>query len=124
MKKNFLDLVPSKNEKAQTVAIGGGRLGAVLIRDSLIERFVRRFIKDTPRTFTVKFDDYGSFVWSVIDGRRNTLEIAHMLHERFADDMGEADGINTICARLCKFIGILGRSGLLIMRDGAAKPWR
>ncbi|MDR1943524.1 MAG: PqqD family protein [Synergistaceae bacterium] len=106
------------------MTIEGGRLGAVLTRDSLFERFVRRFLKDTPRTYTVKFDDYGSFVWSAIDGRRSTLEIAHMLCERFAGDMGESetDGINLVCARLCKFIGVLRKGGLVNISENPETP--
>jgi hypothetical protein len=121
MRRNFLDLIPSKSERAKTVAVEGGRLGVALARDSLVERFVRRFIKNTPSVYTVKFDDYGSFVWGAIDGKRSAFEIANMLCERFAGDISGTDGTNLVCARLCKFIGILGRGGLVYLKDDAAK---
>lgn len=54
-----------------------------------------------PRISHIKLDEYGSFVWQQMDGKRNVYEISKMVETHF----GEAT--ESVIERLVKFFQIL-----------------
>ena len=82
--KNFLKMVPKKNESINYEINDDGKVNIIIKRDGLLDRIVRKFL-DTPKRRVVELDDLGSFVWKQIDGEANFNDISKKLLEHFGD---------------------------------------
>ena len=54
-----------------------------------------------PKVSYISLDEYGSFVWQQMDGKRNVYEISKLVSERFGKDA------EPVVERLVKYIQIL-----------------
>lgn len=54
-------------------------------QDHPIQRFARKLHVKIPETSTMELDEYGSFIFLQIDGKKTVEEIAHLLGERFEE---------------------------------------
>jgi hypothetical protein len=84
--KNFLDMVPIKNEKLKTEITDKGLVQIIIPRDGLMDRLVRLFLK-TPDVMRIDFDAIGTCVWNAIDSKRNMQEIGDILKKEFGDEI-------------------------------------
>lgn len=86
--KNLLDFIPIKNtsEKFEIIEKEDGIITIVIKRNSLFDRFIRKFVKKTPTTFSVDLDAFGSFVFNQIDGTKNIHEIGQIVKANFGED--------------------------------------
>ena len=99
-KKNYLDYVPvcapgynwKLNEKKQ-VEIEVQNKG---FYNRLAQKLFKR-----PKVSYISLDEYGSFVWQQMDGKRNVYEISKLVSERFGKDA------EPVVERLVKYIQIL-----------------
>jgi hypothetical protein len=105
-KKNFLDFVVLKTRDTQWRKTEAGLAQIIIPRDGFMDRCARLF-KDTPRTFTAHLDEFGSFVWEMIDDKRTVLEIGALLGERFGTD------VEPLYGRLAGFLRLLKNNGLV-----------
>jgi hypothetical protein len=110
VKRNLLDIVPSKKDGLATVTLDNGLLCVVIPRESRFERIARRFFKKIPHTLNVKLDAYGSFVWNAIDGARDAGEICDMLKGEFGC------GVEPVYERLGAYMRLLKNNGLITLR--------
>lgn len=83
-KKNFLEKIPCKNTKIQTIVNDTGQITLIIPRDRLIERIIRRFYK-IPEKFTIDLDELGSKIWSLIDNNKNVYEIGQEVRKTFGE---------------------------------------
>ncbi|MBR2675155.1 MAG: PqqD family protein [Mogibacterium sp.] len=97
--ENYLDKIPaicrglgwSENE------------GIVTIRQEnkgFYNKLAQRFF-NTPEVSNIDLDEFGSFVWLCIDGRRDLFAIGEMIKEEFGDEA------EPLYPRLIKFIQVL-----------------
>ena len=104
-KKNFLDFVPvisPKNgwhENEGIVVIDMNHTGAF---DKVAQKFFHR-----PSVSHIDLDQYGSFVWKSIDGKRNVEEIAQTLKGEFGED------VEPLYDRLVEYLRILYNNGFI-----------
>ena len=63
-------------------------------------RLAQKFFK-RPKVSYISLDEYGSFVWQQMDGKRNVYEISKLVSERFGKDA------EPVVERLVKYIQIL-----------------
>ncbi|MDR1514944.1 MAG: PqqD family protein [Synergistaceae bacterium] len=110
MRRNLLDIIPSKKTGLRTETGEDGLLRLVISRESPFEKIVRRFFKKIPDTFTIKLDAYGSFVWDAIDGARNAGEICDMLKDKFGY------GVEPVYERLAAYLNLLKNNKLITLR--------
>ena len=82
--KNFLKLIPKKNESINYKIDEDGKVNIIIKRDGLLDRIVRKFL-NTPKKRVVELDDLGSFVWKKIDGKSSFGDISEKLLEKFGD---------------------------------------
>ena len=84
-KKNILDFVPVKNEKFEWLTTENGLVQIIIQRNGILDRIIRIF-KKTPLTFRTDLDEYGTFVWLHIDGKRDIYEIGKLMSTNFDED--------------------------------------
>ncbi len=82
---------------------------AVLLLPRTPNRFLARIFPPArrPRVVKIHLDEFGSFVWSAMDGRRTVYDIAAALRERFGGD------VEPVYERLGLFINLLARRRLI-----------
>ncbi len=87
-KQNLLDFVPikSKNTKYESIKNNDNLITIKIHRNGLVDRFVRKFIKKTPLTFDVQLDEFGSYIYDIIDDNKNIYELGILVKEHFGDD--------------------------------------
>lgn len=105
--ENMLDYIPAKNEKIATQLSEKGLVQLLIKQDSLLRRFTRRFIMKIPETTIIDLDRYGSFIWGVIDGRKNIYGIGVLMKEHFG---AEAE---PLYERLCYYMKIMNSNGFV-----------
>ena len=108
-KDNFLILVPKKTRTQKWEINDNGLVEIIVSRDRLIERFARKFIH-IPTTTRIQLDPHGSFVWNLIDGKKNIWEIGYILEEKFGES------IKPVYERLAVFITILRNNQFIILQ--------
>lgn len=88
-KKNLLDFIPVKSNstKFESTINKSNNIRIIIHRNSILDRFIRKFIKKTPLTFNVDLDDYGSFIYNSIDGTKTIYEIGNEVKEHFGDEV-------------------------------------
>lgn len=84
--RNFLDMVPIKNEKYKTNITDEGLVQIIIQRNGVIDRIVRLILK-TPKEMKIDFDAIGTCVWNAIDNKRNMQEIGDILKKEFGDQI-------------------------------------
>jgi hypothetical protein len=107
---NLIDMIVVKSEHIQWRETDDGVVEIIILRNGFVDRFVRLF-RNTPKTFTVRLDEYGSFVWNATDGRRRISEIGEMLFARFGSD------IEPIYERLVVFLNALLNNRLIALQS-------
>ncbi len=111
-KKNLLVFVPIKsdNAKFEQIEKEDGLITIVIHRNSLFDKFVRKCIKQTPNTFKVDLDEFGSFVYNNIDGTKNIYELGQEVKKRFGDDC------EPLYERLGAFCNLLKNNDFIVFR--------
>ena len=105
--KNMLDYIPAKNEKIAAQLSKDGLVQLLIRQDSLLRRFTRRFVMKIPETTIIDLDRYGSFIWGVIDGRKNIYGIGVLMKEQFGADA------EPLYERLCRYMQIMQSNGFV-----------
>ncbi len=86
-KINFLKLIPEKNIEYEEEE--NGRIVLILekTKNPIIKAIINFFNRS--QFFRIKLDEKGSFIWRLIDGRKNMAEII----EEFSKEMGDEESI-------------------------------
>lgn len=107
MKKeeNYLEYIPKINRKWE---VKEGGIVEITIENKGFFNSVAQKVFKKPRYSFISLDEYGSFVWQNIDGRRSILEIGEMLEEE------HKEASNQLYERLSKFMGILESNNYII----------
>ena len=98
-KKNYIDHIPKINDMKWEV-----------LEDGIVEITAQKLFK-RPRYSFIKLDEYGSFVWQKIDGKKSIYEIGKELesaHEGAATQLYE---------RLSQYFAILERNKYIIFEE-------
>ncbi len=83
--KNYLDLIP---ERASGLAWTQDDEGIVVLEvenTGIFNRIAQKFFK-RPKVTKVHMEQFGSFIWPLIDGKRTVMELADLLKERFGEE--------------------------------------
>ncbi|MCR5217425.1 PqqD family protein [Treponema sp.] len=86
MKKqsNFLDLVFEKNEKFRSETDSQGGVTIFVENKGFFNRIMQRFF-GKPVFSQVHLEEFGSFIWPLIDGSRNVQELGLKVKEHFGE---------------------------------------
>ncbi len=97
---NFLDLVPVRSEKIKWVTLEDDMVQIQIDRNSWLDKAVRVFFK-TPTMMKIDLDQYGSYIWTAIDGESDISEIAEGFKAKFGQE------VEPLYERLGSYVNIL-----------------
>ena len=102
MKKgiNYLEKVPVKNKNINWSSNKDGLVTLEIENRGVFNRLAQKFFKKPAVTY-VHLDKTGSFVWPLIDGETDILELGKKVDEYFGEDS------HPLYERLVKFFQIL-----------------
>lgn len=80
--KNFLDLIPVKSEKFRYETDSEGKV-TIFVENKGFFNFIAQKIFGKPKFSQVHLEDFGSFIWQQIDGKKSVKEIADLLYKKF-----------------------------------------
>lgn len=98
--KNFLSYIPVKNPEFPWYASEENKVVLKVKHDGFFDKIAQKFFK-RPKESMIHFDEMGSFIWPLIDGKRSISDIADMVKEEFGEKA------NPLYPRLIKFFQIL-----------------
>lgn len=84
-KKNYLDFIPVPNPKFTWDLDKKGNVVVHMVNTGFYNWIAQKVFKK-PRVSHISLDNYGSFVWQLMDGKRNVFEISQIVEKQFGDD--------------------------------------
>ena len=82
--KNFLDLVLEKNDDFRTETSESGEV-TIFVENKGFFNFVMQKLLNKPRFSQVHLEEFGSFVWPLLDGKNTVEQIGQKVKERFEE---------------------------------------
>ena len=107
-KKNYIDNIPRINDMKWEV-LEDGIVEITVENTGFYNKVAQRLFKK-PRYSFIKLDEYGSFVWQQIDGKKSIYEIGKELGNK---NKGASD---QLYERLSKYFGILERNKYIVFK--------
>ena len=98
--QNFLEKIPVKSEKIGWSADENGIVTLEIENKGIYNRLFQLILKK-PKITYIHLDENGSFVWPLIDGEMNIVEIGQKVKEHFGEKA------NPLYERLSQFFQIL-----------------
>ena len=104
--ENYLEKVPQLSSTLFWDTAEDGCVCLHIKNQGVFNRVAQRlFLR--PKVTYIKLDEMGSFVWKLIDGKRDIIEIGKLVEERFGKDAYPLYG------RVAKFFQILENNRLI-----------
>lgn len=107
-KDNFMLYIPIK--KHDTYEERKGKVYLMFYHDKFIEKLFAKVLKK-PMVTDIELDEIGSYVWNVMDDKRNVLEISDMLSTRFPNNS------ENMTNRLILFLRYLNRKDWIKLKS-------
>lgn len=79
---NYLDFIPIMNPKNDWSQDEQGIVTIHMVHRGFYAAIAQKFFH-TPRVSHIKLDEYGSFLWKEIDGKRTVGQLAQRMKEQF-----------------------------------------
>ena len=84
MERDFLRLVFSKNETYEWMVDEEGRV-TIFIENRGVFHWLFQKLFGKPRVSQIHMEEFGSFIWEALDGRKTVLELGGELKEKFGE---------------------------------------
>lgn len=104
-KDNYVDRIPKISEEKWKVLEDG--IVEITVENTGFYNTIAQKIFKKPRYSFIKLDEYGSFVWQQIDGKKSIYEIGQSLKEK------HKGASNQLYERLSTYFEILDRNGYI-----------
>ena len=98
--ENYLERIPVRNSLIKWSVDDEGIVTLEIENTGFYNRIAQKFFK-RPKTTYIHLDNMGSFVWPVIDGEKDIIELGKAVKEHFGEDA------EPLYERLAKFFQIL-----------------
>ncbi len=82
--ENFLERVPIPNSFLNWQTADDGKVELLVENTGLFNRLAQKLF-GKPKITHVHLDTVGSFVWPLLDGERNIIEIGELMKEHFGE---------------------------------------
>lgn len=99
-KQNFLDFIPAWNPEFTWSKDEKGNIVVHAVNKGFYNWLTQKLLK-RPRISHISLDDYGSFVWQQIDGKRTVYDISQTVKTQFGSKA------EPIIDRMVRFIELL-----------------
>ena len=108
--KNYLERIPMRPAHLGWSTDAEGKVTLEIENTGLFNRIAQKLFKK-PRVSYVHLDETGSFVWPLLDGEKNIIELGKLVDEKF----GEA--ALPLYERLAKYFLILDSYGFVAWKE-------
>ncbi|MBE6730033.1 MAG: PqqD family protein [Ruminococcaceae bacterium] len=108
--KNYLEQIPVINPAINWTTNGDGKVTLEIENTGWANRIAQKFFAK-PKISFVHLDENGSFIWPLIDGKTDIIEIGKAVKEHFGDKA------EPLYERLAKFFEILKSYNFISFRD-------
>ena len=98
--QNYLEKIPVRPEKIKWSVDEEGIVTLNIENTGFFNSVAQKFFKK-PRVSHVHLDEMGSFVWPLLDGEKNIIELGKLVEEEFGEKA------NPLYERLAKYFQIL-----------------
>lgn len=98
--ENFLDFIPVINQDHTWKVKENGHVEIAMKNKGIFNK-IAQLIFRKPKISYIELDEFGSFVWRQIDGKKNVHEIGQIVKKKFGE---KAEPLYT---RLCTYIKTL-----------------
>lgn len=98
--ENYLEKIPLKNPEIQWTADEKGIVTLQVENKGVANKIAQKLLKK-PKISYIHLDENGSFVWPLIDGERDIIEIGKLVEAHFGEKA------NPLYERLVSFFQIL-----------------
>lgn len=79
---NLLDLIPVQSQKHKAEIDDDGKV-TIFVENKGLFNFIAQKLFKKPRFSQIHLEEFGSFIWQQIDGKRTVKEVADLMHEKF-----------------------------------------
>ena len=98
--QNYLEKIPVRPAHIKWTADEAGIVTLDIENTGLFNRAAQKLLHK-PKVSHIHLDEMGSFVWPLLDGEKNIIELGRMVEERFGEKA------NPLYERLAKYFQIL-----------------
>ena len=98
--KNYLEKIPVRPEHIAWSADEKGIVTLDIENTGFMNRVAQKLFRK-PKVSHIHLDEMGSFVWPLMDGEKNIIELGELVKEQFGDKA------NPLYERLAKYFQIL-----------------
>ena len=98
--QNYLEKIPVRPAHIKWTADEAGIVTLDIENTGLLNRAAQKLLHK-PKVSHIHLDEMGSFVWPLLDGEKNIIELGRMVEERFGEKA------NPLYERLAKYFQIL-----------------
>ncbi len=82
--ENYLEKIPVPNSLLKWEVAENGKVDLLVENTGFFNRLAQKLF-GKPRITYVHLDDIGSFVWPLMDGEKNIIELGKLVEEHFGD---------------------------------------
>jgi hypothetical protein len=100
LKENYLEKTPVKNPVIKWSSNDDGIVTLEIENKGIMKRITQKLFKK-PKVSYIHLDENGSFIWNLIDGESNLIDIGVKVEEHFGDSA------HPIYERLARFFQVL-----------------
>ena len=97
---NYLEKIPSRPAHIRWSTDANGIVTLDIDNTGLMNRIAQKLFRK-PKVSHIHLDEMGSFVWPILDGEKNIIELGKLVEERFGDKA------SPLYERLAKYFQIL-----------------
>lgn len=105
-RENYLEKIPSRSESLTWKTDSENLITLEIENKGVFNRLFQLILKK-PKVSYIHLDEFGSFVWSAIDGEKSLMALGQEIEAHFGEEA------HPLYERLCKFFGILESHGFI-----------
>lgn len=109
--KNYLEYIPVKQEGLRWDINDKGIVTLYVHNTGLMKKLTQKLLKK-PEYTQVHLDENGSFIWPLIDGEKNIIELGELVKTQFGEKA------EPLYPRLAKFFQVLESYGFVSFKTG------
>lgn len=98
--ENYLEKIPVREETIPWTVDEHGKVSLEIENKGVFNHLAQKFLKK-PKISYVHLDDFGSFIWPLLDGEKNIIALGKLVEEEFGEKA------SPLYERLVKFFRIL-----------------
>lgn len=108
--ENYLEKIPYRADGINWNTDENGIVTLEIENKGIFNRIFQKLLKK-PKISYVHLDEFGSFVWTLLDGEKNIIALGEAVSEKFGEKA------NPLYERLSKYFQILSSYGFIMWKE-------